>query len=312
MTSSQIDVHPRSRWNLVAIALGLFLLLGSLLVMLDRPGGKTGALTSLDRVVTDLEARVKEDPQDVDARIAVAIAYTERGMNRDAAAQFEQALVLAPDNQTALIGLGRAFEALGDHANATKSLERVAELNAKNPRRYSIEQLGGVYFDLGRIALDQGDATRARDWFREALQVSRTDADALRHLGMAHDRLNEPAEAEAAFFGAVRVVPDYREVYLALETLYRRTGDSARLAYAQGMLKLTDRAPAEAVPLLERAAAGAPDLPQVYEGLGVAYEGAGRRDDALKAYRRALELDPEMFLSGLAVDRLVSSTSSGR
>jgi tetratricopeptide (TPR) repeat protein len=312
MTNSNVEIATRSRWNVAAVAVGVFFLAGSLVVVLDPPGGNTGALTSLDRVVTDLEQRVKGDPQSVDARLAVAIAYTERGMNRDAVAQFEQALILSPDNQTALIGLGRSYVALGDHASATKSLERVADLNANNPRRYAIEQLGGVYFDLGRIALDQGEPTRARQWFAEALQVSRTDADALRFLGLAHDRLGEPKEAEKALFAAVRVVPDYREAYEALESIYVRTGDQARLSYARGMLKLADKAPAEAVSLLERAVAGTPDLPQPYEGLGVAYEGVGRRDDALTAYRRALQLDPEMFLSGLAVDRLTSSTSSGR
>lgn len=312
MTGSHVEMAPRSRWNLVAIAIGLFLLAGSLLVMLRPAGGNVGKLTSLDRVITDLEQRVKDDPQDLEARIAIAIAYNERGMNKDAVAQFEQALVLSPDNQTALIGLGGAQLALGDHGKAKQALERVAELNAENPRRYAIDQLGGVYFDLGKIALDQGDAARARDWFKEALLVSRTDADALRHLGLAHDRLNEPAEAEAAFFGAIRVVPDYREVYEALEAMYLRTGDQGRLAYARGMLKLTDKASAEAVPLLERSVAAAPDLAQVHEGLGIAYEGAGRRDEALTAYRRALELDPNMFLSGLAVGRLTSSTSSGR
>lgn len=49
----------------------------------------------------------------------------------------------------------------------------------------------------------------------------------------------------------------------------------------------TERAVAE----LERAAALAPTASAVHNHLGIAYEAAGRTDDARRAYERAVELD---------------------
>lgn len=294
-------------WSRSGLVAGVLLLLASAYVVYARSGDPTANLTNLDRVVTDLEQRVHDDPQNAEVRLAVALAYAERGLNRDAAAQFEQALVLAPDAPAALIGLARTRYALGDITRAREAYARVAELNADNPQRYSIEQLGGVYYELGRIALDGAQPAEARNWLREALKVNRTDADALRMLGLAHQRLGEIPEAETAFFGAVRLVPNYREVYEALETLYVQSGDQGRVSYARGMLKLADRAPQDAVALLEQATAARPDMAQAHEGLGIAYEAVARKPDALRSYQRALAVDADMFVSGLAVERLTAA-----
>lgn len=296
-------------WSRVGLLFGAVLLIGSAYAVYTRSIDPTVNLSNLDRVVTDLEQRVRDDPQNAEVRMAVALAYAERGLHRDAVAQFEQALVLAPDSPAALIGVARSRYALGNVGKAKEAFQRVADLNADNPQRHSIEQLGGVYYELGRISLDQGDASAARDWLKEALLVNRTDADAMRLLGLTYVRLGDTAEAERSFFAAVRLVPNYREVYEALDGMYATRGDTARRDYARGMTKVADRAPREGVELIEGAAKALPDVPQIQEGLGIAYEALGRKDEALGAYRRATELSAEMFLSGLAVERL---TAAGR
>ncbi len=311
MTGMRAKAAGLQDWSRVSLLVGAVLLLASGYSLFADSRDPTVRQSNLDRVVTDLEQRVRDDPQNAEARLAVALAYGERGLHREAIAQFEQSLVLAPDAPAALIGLARSRYALGETAKAREAYQRVADLNAENPRRYTIEQLGGVYYELGRIAMDQGDAATARGWLSEALQVNRTDADALRLLGLAHVRLGDNAEAERALFGAVRLVPDYREVYEALASMYEKAGDRPRASYARGMLKLADRAPQEALPLIESAASALPDVPQVHEGLGIAYEAVGRPQDALTAYRRAVSLDPNIFLSDLALDRLASAGAGG-
>jgi tetratricopeptide (TPR) repeat protein len=52
---------------------------------------------------------------------------------------------------------------------------------------------------------------------------------------------------------------------------------------------------AEAVPLLERAAADLPDDPRAWNYLGLAYQAAGRASEAQKAYLRALREDRNFF-----------------
>jgi Flp pilus assembly protein TadD len=295
------------RWRGVAAVLGL----GALaLVVVSALGGdeeRAPGTAGLDLVLAQLEDRVRTDPQDPEARIAVAIAYTERGLLTDAIAQYEQALVLEPDQQTALIGLGQAQLQLGNLDQAEEALARVAELNVDNERRYIIEQLQGVYHDLGRIAIERGQLEVASERFNEALLINKTDADTWRLLGEVYEQLDDLEQAEAAFQVAVRLVPDYVEVYEAMEALYGRTGNSSGQAYALGMLALTRGDSEAAVASLERAVEGAPEMAEAHEGLAVAYEASGRAEEALAEYRLALELDPQMFLSDLAVDRLTGS-----
>jgi Flp pilus assembly protein TadD len=64
----------------------------------------------------------------------------------------------------------------------------------------------------------------------------------------------------------------------------------ARL-YESGSQALDRRDPKTAIADLEQAARLLPEASEVQNHLGIAYEAAGREDDALAAYRRALALD---------------------
>lgn len=68
--------------------------------------------------------------------------------------------------------------------------------------------------------------------------------------------------------------------------------DAAR-AYQRGTAALERGDAPAAVGELERAAALEPRASAVHNHLGIAYEAAGRQDDALRAYERAVELDCE-------------------
>lgn len=289
----------RARWLLPLAAAAV---IGGYLLF---PGGDAELGSSnLDLVLAQLEENVVTDPQDPVARLAVAIGYLERGLNDQAAGQFEQVLVLSPDDQTALIGLGQARLALGEFDAAAEPLLRVAELNEENEKRYTIDQLNGVYYDLGRIRQAQGDLEQARGWLIEALLVNSTDADSLLLLGSVHEELGDLEEAEAAYRDVVRFVPDYVEAYESMRRLYEALGQTARQRYAEGMVELATGGISQATARLEEAVELAPDLAEAHEGLGMAYESAERPTEALAAYQRALELDPSMFLSDLAVQRL--------
>jgi len=58
------------------------------------------------------------------------------------------------------------------------------------------------------------------------------------------------------------------------------------------------------VALWESTARGSPGKARVWNNLGHAYEQAGRRDDAVRAYDRAIELDPDFWKARLNRDAL--------
>jgi Flp pilus assembly protein TadD len=66
---------------------------------------------------------------------------------------------------------------------------------------------------------------------------------------------------------------------------------AAARAFRSGTEALDRGETGRAVAELERAAALAPTASAVHNHLGIAYEAAGRRDDARRAYERAVELD---------------------
>ncbi|MDQ7858345.1 MAG: fused MFS/spermidine synthase [Armatimonadota bacterium] len=66
----------------------------------------------------------------------------------------------------------------------------------------------------------------------------------------------------------------------------------AHATYLLGFAHASLGRPRAAIPLMERAAAAAPDRPAYLVGLGHQYRAAGRSRDAEDAYARALDLDP--------------------
>jgi len=66
--------------------------------------------------------------------------------------------------------------------------------------------------------------------------------------------------------------------------------EAVRLEHS-GRAALDRGEPVRAVADLERAAALAPRASAIQNHLGIAYEQAGRRDDAVQAYERAVALD---------------------
>jgi Flp pilus assembly protein TadD len=67
---------------------------------------------------------------------------------------------------------------------------------------------------------------------------------------------------------------------------------------------------AAAVADLEHAASLAPNASPIQNHLGIAYEQAGRRDDALRAYERAVELDCENEAATANLDALRAETTA--
>jgi len=80
-----------------------------------------------------------------------------------------------------------------------------------------------------------------------------------------------------------------------------REGDPAEARLLMGAAHLRRNDSRSAVPELEQAAAANPALPAVHSLLGRALVGIGRRDDALAAFRKELERNPNDFDSNLYV-----------
>jgi tetratricopeptide (TPR) repeat protein len=260
--------------------------------------------------IAQYEQVVRDDPNNITNRIALADAYYSLDRYGEAIAQYEAALVINKDSALASVGLGRARLAVGDQAGATESLQAVIDLSEKEDISGTLVQSAHYY--LGKIALDQGKPDVAITELKAATTIERSDADAWYLMGTAYVATGELDEAVSALEQAVLFVPDFTEAYQELATVYGQQGDQGRVLYAEGMVAYSEGDFDEAATKLEDAIGALPTFARAYAGLGLAREMQGERDAALLAYQQALHLQPEDFIAKGGLARLsgVAESSS--
>lgn len=251
----------------------------------------------LEQATRALETAVKQSPNDPEARMRVAGAYARQKEYARAIAQYQEALTLRKDWQPALVAMATAEAMRGEEARAVEIYRKVAELNATNEFRYANRDLQVVYFRLGSFAAKAGRHAEAATWAREALQIDRTNADALYLLASSEEAEgNQPAAAEA-YRLATAFDPNFREAFAGLYRVALARGDGREAAFAKGMELLAGGDANAALGELRRLTTEAPDYGAGYLGLGLAYGKKGQRDEAITAFRAALERDPSLLLA---------------
>ena len=130
-------------------------------------------------------------------------------------------------------------------------------------------------FQLGRIALQHGDALRAESLFARAIAVLPGIAALHLQHGLALRAGHRPEEALAAFARAAALAPNFAEAH-------HQVGN---------VLKSLGRFP-EAVAALQDAAQLSPDTAPIWLNLGVALLETGALTEALITFQRAVTLEP--------------------
>ncbi len=264
---------------------------------------ESGERAKLDDAAASLKQALSIEPDRLDAQLNLGVALHLLGDLAGARVQYESIVASHPDQEQAWLYLGAVKERQGDSAGAVDVYRQgLAQLPEAMPLHVALigalrnmgrpgeaieaskTALGmnsntiDVYNNFGLAYMDQGNLTLARFIFQKALQ-SVPDADANAYI---HCNLGWVAYLDG-------------DVPLATKELQRAVELDAELVPALVYLSriyMDDRNYADTVPLLETAAGITPDNADVQLTLGVAYRGVGRLDEAEKAYRKALALDP--------------------
>ena len=105
-----------------------------------------------------------------------------------------------------------------------------------------------------------------------------------------HQRLNNLEASIAAYEAALEVVPGYETAVVALATLFRAQGQDTRLLAIERVEVETDPPKLRSARLIE--------IGQLLS------RALGQPQEAIAAYQRALEIDPQIHLAYLEIDRL--------
>jgi tetratricopeptide (TPR) repeat protein len=222
-----------------------------------------------------------------------------KGDLNGAAAAFEQAATVAPDNALALTALAEVQSAQGKPDRAIVTLARAQERSPNNLQ---------VRLTRASVWTRSGSPAKALAEYDDALKTFGPPLSAALHLqkGALLQASAKSAEAEAAFRQAIEADPNAHLAYNNLAWLLaegKRELDQA-LAAAQkalalapglapyedtmGFVRLTRQEVDEAIAAFGRASRAAPAVPDFEYRLATALEAKGQLAQALASYDKAL------------------------
>lgn len=264
-----------------------------------------------ESAIAQYQAALAIDPQHFPALFNTALAHQRLGRAEEARRWYEQALRVRPDHHEVLCNLGVLAFAAGDYEQAARRFQDAAALAAAS----SPLDAADYWFNLGTARERLGRPEEARRAYENALQIQAQHAGAhfnlgtlylgplaeepealaraIAHLeaarsadprlapawvnlGLAYERANRPADAEAALGQAVEVAagPARLEARWQRVRWYLRQVPPRRLPARDELIAI----------LAER-----PDFPEANGLLGQYYFQIGDYDRAIQHLTREIE-----------------------
>ncbi|HEX2721368.1 MAG TPA: tetratricopeptide repeat protein [Gemmatimonadaceae bacterium] len=162
-------------------------------------------------------------PNAVELHIGVGYAYHAREEYAWARRSFEEALVLDPDHEDALAGLGETLLRFGQQPAALRSFRRTLELGYED----DIE----LMLQIGRALFREGLIEESREYFETAARQSPDSAEAISCIGYAQHRLGDDEAAIATLRNALKIDEDHTEARIYLGNIFYDRGDYEAALY---------------------------------------------------------------------------------
>jgi tetratricopeptide (TPR) repeat protein len=269
-------------------------------------GRAFAALGQFDEAVAEFEQILAHHPRDVAAVIQLGLAEKARGRLEIAADWFEQAQSLDATSSVVQFYLGEVLYNRGLNEAALGALQRAVQLNPDNANAHYL--MAFVLGDMGRHQEARGASKRAIELnpplarAQANLSIERLSADRRSQPFLVREALEmEVVEGRElahhnlglAFRQKGYYVEALREYRLGLE----RGEDRSLVQQAMAEVHLLRRDFGPALELYETLLQEVPDSPKLWNERGVVLHQAGRVDEALASYRRAVERDPKYALA---------------
>jgi tetratricopeptide (TPR) repeat protein len=271
--------HPHAR-----------LILGAAL----RIGGQTRSALEI------LEPLAREQPRSAPAHLELAIARGEAGRVSDAIASLRRALQLKPDSADAWRLLADHLDLAGDSGGADQARARYLGAATKDPRLMEAAAL-----------LVQNELPHAEARLRSHLSGHPTDVAALRMLAEVAARLRRYGDAQTLLERCLELSPSFDAARHNYAVVLNRQGNAAAaLPQVETLLAKEPRNPgyrnlqaavlanlgdyAESIKVYEDVLKDFPRQPKIWMSYGHSLKTAGRQDDSVAAYRRAIAMQPAL------------------
>jgi len=270
----------------------------------DRYTSPGNDIAPSEQSIMELEEAVKNDPQNPDLRLGLAEAYLTSGNYDSAILQAQEVIKIAPEKDGALFVLGVAHASLQQYDQAITPLAKFAEIREQTEMANMDQLLETALYFLGESYLQASKPEDAIAPLTRALEINKTDADAMYKLATAYSQTGQHSEAVVYYEKAILFVPDFAEVYAGMAESYDALGQTGKAGYARGMLAFSLDDLETARQELEQAVVGIPDYAPAFVGLALTYEKLGDLPKAKSAVETALLLEPNNFMAQQTLGRI--------
>lgn len=251
--------------------------------------------------------------QNVQALVSAGVSAHRTG-DRALAEQFLlQALELEPNHADALQLMGLLAKEKGDKPAAEAWMKKSLQADRRQPH---------VHYNLGNLALSRDAVDEALSHYQQAIQQKPDYVEALVQYGETLFAQGRAAEAEAPLRKAVRLRPDDVASVVALADYCERNGllSEAERLLRDGLRREPDNLfyrnnlgqalcsqmrYAEAIEILAPLQTIAPDRAEIRVNFANALLGAGRVEEAIAHYRKAIEHDPLHYRAHKAINEVL-------
>jgi Flp pilus assembly protein TadD len=156
-------------------------------------------------------------PTSVELHIGMGYARLARDEFAWARRSFEEALVLEPEHEDALAGLGETLMKFGDQAGALRCFRRTLDLGYAD----DVE----LMMQIGRALFRDGLVAEAKEFFEVAAEQAPESAEAVSCVGYAQHRLGDDDGAIATLRKALRLDGEHAEARVYLANILYDRGD---------------------------------------------------------------------------------------
>jgi predicted Zn-dependent protease len=253
-----------------------------------------------DLSVQILEPLCREQPRSAPAHLEFGIALGEAGRGAEALAALRRASQLKPDSADAWRFLADHLDAAGDASGADQARARYLKSATKDPRL-----LEAAAF------LIANELPHAEARLRSHLAQHPTDVAALRMLAEVAARLRKYADAQALLERCLELAPSFDAARHNYAVVLNRQGKAAAaLPQVDALLAKEPRNPGylnlkaavlsslgdygESIEVYSAVLKSYPLQPKIWMSYGHSLKTAGRRDDSVAAYRRAIAMQPTL------------------
>ena len=183
-----------------------------------------------DEALTVLREGLTLYPNSVELHVGVGYAQLAREEFAWARRSFEQALVLEPEHEDGLAGLGETLLKLGQDESAMRCFRRTLELGYADDIDLML-QVGRSLFREASLRDHKEFFQAAKEFFQTAVQQAPDSAEAVACVGYAQHRVGEDDLAIASLRRSLQLDSDHAEARIYLANILYDQGENEAALY---------------------------------------------------------------------------------